>query len=78
MLVLFYIIISIELITVFYNLFLKGVKENNIKLDNPEVALFMIIELVSSTCCTSILEKRPLPIDEYKPYLYKTIRQFIK
>ena len=64
--------------TSFYNLFLKGVKENNIKLENPEVALFMIIELVSSTCCTSILEKRPLPIDEYKPYLYKTIRQFIK
>lgn len=62
----------------FYNLFLKGVEENNIKLDNPEVALFMIIELVSSTCCTSILEKRPLPIDEYKPYLYKAIRQFIK
>ena len=62
----------------FYNLFLKGVKENNIKLDNPEVALFMIIELVSSTCSTSILEKRPLPIDEYKPYLYNAIRQFIK
>ena len=62
----------------FYSLFLKGVKENNIKLDNPEVTLFMIIELVSSTCFTSILDKRPLPIDEYKPYLYKTIRQFIK
>lgn len=62
----------------FYSLFLKGVKENNIKLENPEVTLFMIIELVSSTCFTSILDKRPLPIDEYKPYLYKAIRQFIK
>lgn len=64
--------------TSFYNLFLKGVKENNINLKNPEVTLFMIIELVSSTCFTSILDKRPLPIDEYKPYLYETIRQFIK
>ncbi len=62
----------------FYSLFLKGVKENNIKLENPEVTLFMIIELVSSTCFTSILDKRPLPIDEYKPYLYNAIRQFIK
>ena len=62
----------------FYSLFLKGIKENDIKLDNPEVTLFMIIELVSSTCFTSILEKRPLPIDEYKPYLYDAIRQFIK
>ena len=64
--------------TSFYNLFLKGVKENNIKLENPEVTLFMIIELVSSTCFSSILEKRPLPIDEYKPYLYDSVRQFIK
>ena len=64
--------------TSFYNLFLKGVKENNINLENPEVTLFMIIELVSSTCFSSILEKRPLPIDEYKPYLYDAVRQFIK
>ena len=64
--------------TSFYNLFLKGVKENNIKLETPEVTLFMIIELVSSTCFSSILEKRPLPIDEYKPYLYDAVRQFIK
>ena len=62
----------------FYSLFLKGVKENNIKLENPEVTLFMIIELVSSTCFTSILDNILLPIDEYKPYLYNAIRQFIK
>ena len=43
----------------FYNLFIKGIKENNINIDNPEVTLFMILELVSSTCFTSILEKRP-------------------
>ena len=61
-----------------FNLFLKGVKENNINLKNPEVTLFMIIELVSSTCFTSILEKEPLPIEEYKPFLYDAIRQFLK
>lgn len=60
-----------------YNLFLKGVKENNLKLKNPEVTLFMIIELVSSTCFNSILYKQPLPIEEYKPYLYDTIRNLI-
>ena len=53
-------------------------KENNINLKNPEVTLFMIIELVSSTCFTSILEKEPLPIEEYKPFLYDAIRQFLK
>lgn len=57
-----------------YSLFLKGVKENNISLKNPKVTLFMIIELVSSTCFDSILYKNPLPIEEYKPYLYDVIR----
>lgn len=60
-----------------YNLFLKEVKENEIKLKNPEVTLFMIIELVSSTCFNSILYDEPLPIEEYKPYLYDTIKKLI-
>lgn len=61
-----------------FDLFMKGIEENNLKIKNPEVTLFMIIELVSSTCFTSILEKEPLPIDEYKPYLYDTIRLLLK
>ena len=52
-------------------------KENNISLKNPDVTLFMIIELVSSTCFNSILYSEPLPIDEYKPILYDTIKKLI-
>ena len=58
-------------------LFQKGIEENNIKLENPDVTLFMIIELVSSTCFNSILYDNPLPIDEFKPYLFTTIRKLI-
>ncbi|MCI8411663.1 MAG: TetR/AcrR family transcriptional regulator [Clostridia bacterium] len=61
-----------------YKLFLKGVKENNLNLKNPDVTLYMIIELVSSTCFNSILYKEPLPINEFKPYLYDTIRNLIE
>lgn len=61
-----------------YQLFLKGIEENNIKLKNPDVTLFMIIELASSTCFTSILNSEPLPIDEFKPYLYDSIRKLLK
>ena len=61
-----------------YSLFMKGLEKNNIKLKNPEVTLFMIIELVSSTCFNSILYDEPLPIEEYKPYLYDTIRKLIE
>jgi AcrR family transcriptional regulator len=60
-----------------YQLFLKGIEDNNIKLKNPNVTLFMIIELVSSTCFNSILYDEPLPIEEYKPYLFDTIRKII-
>jgi len=60
-----------------YKLFLKGIKENHIELKNPEVTLYMIIELVSSTCFNSILYHDPLPIEEFKPYLYDTIRRMI-
>lgn len=60
------------------SLFLTGVEENNIELDNPQVSLFMIIELVSSTCFTSILYSEPLPIKEYKPFLHKEIKKILQ
>lgn len=60
------------------SLFLKGIADNNIKIKNPDVTLFMIIELVSSTCFNSILYKNPLPIDEFKPYLFSTIEKLIQ
>lgn len=60
-----------------YSLFLKGTKETGLNLKNPEVTLYMIIELVSSTCFNSIINKEPLPIEEYKPYLYAAIRKIM-
>ena len=60
-----------------YPLFLKGIKEQNIKLKNQDVTLYMIIELVSSTCFNSILYNEPLPIEEYKPFLYDAIRKLM-
>ena len=61
-----------------YDLFFKGIKEQKIQLKNPEVTLYMIIELVSSSCFNSILYNDPLPINEFKPYLYDAIRRLIK
>lgn len=59
-------------------LFLKAAEENKIKLENPSVTLYMIIELVGSTCFNSIMNKEPLSINEYKPYLYSTIKKLLK
>ena len=61
-----------------YTLFMEGIKKNNIKLKNPEVTLFMIIELTSSTTFNSILYNMPLGIEEFKPILFEEIRKLLK
>lgn len=63
--------------TDFYNSYLQLAEEYNIKINNPEVLLFMIIELVGSSCYNCILNSAPLTITEYKPYLYESIRSII-
>lgn len=46
-------------------------------IDAPEIMLFTIVELVSSTCYSSILYSEPVGIEEFKPYLYKCINDII-
>ena len=48
------------------------------RVNEKKVTLFTIIELVSSTGFNSILYSEPLPLDEYKPYLYSIIRGILK
>lgn len=61
-----------------YLAFIGLLDSHHIILSNPKITLFTIIELVSSTCFTSILYKEPIPIEEYKPYLYSLIRDILK
>lgn len=41
---------------------------------NVEAMLYIIIEMVGSTCHSVILDSDPLPLDEFKPHLYRSIR----
>ena len=59
------------------DLFKKNIASCNSQIENPEVTLFMIIELTSSTVYSSIVYGKPLPIKEYKPYLYDEIRKML-
>lgn len=47
------------------------------KLRDPEIMVFMIIELVSSTCYSAILYNDPCTLGELKPYLYDTMKLMI-
>ena len=58
--------------------FTKKAHENNRNYSNPEMTLFTIIELAGTTCFNSIIYNIPVSIEEYKPYLYKIIRNILK
>lgn len=45
---------------------------------DPEIMIYMIIELISGTSYNSILYNQPQPIEELKPYLYETVKSIIR
>jgi len=61
-----------------FEMFVQRASAEGLKLQDPRVTLFMIIELVGSTCYNSILFNEPLPIEAYKPYLYDAIEKLLK
>lgn len=48
--------------------------QSPVKYKDPFLLVYMIIELVNSTCYSAILYQKPKPVDELKPDLYKAIR----
>ena len=60
-----------------YELFKEGVQRENLNIQNIDITFFTIVELVGSTCFSCIVNKVPCPIEDYKPYLYETIRTLL-
>lgn len=52
-------------------------KESGRQFRNPELMLYMIVELVNSTCHNVILMQEPVTLEELKPELYGAIRDII-
>lgn len=57
----------------FYQAYLDLLHQSDITYHSPELLLFTIIELVSSTSYSCILYSQPVCLSEYRPYLHKTI-----
>jgi len=57
--------------------FIKVINENNMKAEELENNLFMIIELTGSVCYSSIILQEPANIDEMKPALFKMIKKML-
>ena len=58
-----------------YNLMVQNAKA---EIHDPEIMLFLIIELVGATAYSSIIYNYPIDLDKLKPHLYNTIRNIIK
>lgn len=62
----------------FLDIYYEMITMNDIEFEDPEIMLFMIVELISSTCYSAILYKEPTNIEELKPHLYRIIRSIIE
>lgn len=57
----------------FYDKYLQLIEEGHQAYEHPDLLLFSVIELASSTCYNCILYQQPVPLEEYIPYLHKSI-----
>ena len=62
----------------FTEVYHKMLEESGYEFTEPEVMLFLIIELVGSTGFSSILYNDPVSLDALKPHLEETVRSIIK
>ncbi|MDD3414682.1 MAG: TetR/AcrR family transcriptional regulator [Lachnospiraceae bacterium] len=62
----------------FLDIYTSMFQESDKQYENPEILVYMIVELVSSTSYSSILYDEPVPIAELKPYIFNTIREMMR
>ena len=61
-----------------YYHFLELVAAHDYEYKDVDVMLFTILELAGSAGYNSMMYEEPIPIDDYKPFLYRTVRLIIK
>ena len=61
----------------FYSYYLELMQKDSLTCREPELMLFTIIELVSSTCYSCILYQQPVSMEEYLPHLHAMIHHIL-
>ena len=61
-----------------FEIYLDLLHNSGIQFQDPEIMIYMIIELISGTSYNAILYNQPKPLAELKPYLYDTVRGIIR
>lgn len=61
-----------------YELFVRLLHGSGYEFKDPEIMIYMIIEMVSGAIYNPILYEQPVPLEQIKPYLYESIRALIR
>ena len=62
----------------FKDIYYEMLSTSGLSIEEPEILLFLVVELVGSTCYSSILYNEPADIGRIKPYLSRTVRAIIR
>lgn len=62
----------------FKDIYYEMLSTSGLTIEEPEILLFLVVELVGSTCYSSILYNEPANIGRIKPYLSRTVRAIIR
>ena len=58
------------ILTIFYSL----LKQAQYSYRDPEIMMYLILELIGGSSYNAILYQQPVPLSQLKPYLYRTVR----
>jgi len=61
-----------------YEIYEQIISESGQKFRQPEIMIYMIVELVSGSIYSPILYQQPVPLEEIKPFIYEQIREIVR
>ena len=59
-------------------LYMQLITRSGCRFENPEIIIYLIIELVAGASYNAILYKDPADIEQLKPYLHTIIRGILR
>lgn len=62
----------------FKDVYFEMIRNAGVTLKEPEIMLFLIVELVSGSCYSAILYQEPADIETIKPHLFQAVRSIIR
>ena len=56
----------------------EGIRRSGVKYKDPEIMLYLIIELIGAACYNCVVNNEPCSLDDLRPYLMNSIRAIMR